>query len=151
MTHLVYKIWSEKGDLVYYGSTTNLYNRKRDHKKKENITSSKYLINAYGFDNCKFDILEECKSFEEMRSRENWYIQNNPCVNIMSACYNPMQKKEYVLSHKKEKQEYDKKRRQTDENRHIRITCECGGSYTLRHKSTHDKTIKHQKLYVKEE
>jgi hypothetical protein len=142
----VYKIWSEKGDLVYYGSTANkrgAIQRWYGHKDGRDVCSSRHLFNAYGIEHCKFEILEECNSVTHMKERENWYIQNRPCVNIMSACYNPETKKNYILAHKEDKKKYDQNRRKTDDTRHNKIVCECGGTYTLRHKSTHEKTAKH--------
>jgi hypothetical protein len=151
MSHYsVYKIWSEKGDLVYYGSSNakrGIIQRWHHHKSKKEC-SSKYLIEAYGVDNCIFEVLENCASVDEMRQRENWYILNCPCVNKKSACYNSEKKKEYTILHKEDKRMYDVERRKTlDKTTHI---CECGGSFKINHKSTHEKTLKHLN-YVKKE
>jgi hypothetical protein len=153
MSHYsVYKIWSEKGDLVYYGST----NAKRGaiqrwhHHKKLNYSkcNSKYLFEAYGIENCLFEVLENCASVDEMRHRENWYILNCPCVNKNPVFHNPEKRKAYLLLHKEDKRMYDIEHRKTlDKTTHV---CECGGSFKMKHKSTHEKTALHL-AYVKKE
>jgi len=83
----VYKIWSLKGDKVYYGSTTNKYpsNRFNLHRSQYRcnrlLCSSFELFNEYGIEHCLFQIMEECNTKEQCFEREKWWIQNNPCVN----------------------------------------------------------------------
>jgi hypothetical protein len=56
-------------------------------------------------------------------------------------------KKQYYQDHKEERKEYKKQYLQHHkEEINRKHTCDCGGKYTLRHKSTHFKSKKHQKF-----
>ena len=88
MPHTVYKIWSDKGNKVYYGSTsTNRNPEQRFHQHKSHYKnnrlqcSSKVLFEEYGIENCIFEIIEICETEEQVRRRERWFIENNECVN----------------------------------------------------------------------
>ena len=91
----IYKIWSPLGDLVYYGSTS-LSGTKRFNGHKSNYraykrdapmrgpTSSYKVFDAYGIENCYFEILEEfrCSEFDVRRQKEGQLVRNNQnCVN----------------------------------------------------------------------
>lgn len=157
----VYKIWSLKGDKVYYGSTATkrrpiqrYHQHKAQYKGNYLSCTSKILFDEYGVENCMFQLIEECKTEEELRLREKWYILNNTCVNIMTPSIVPEEvkenKKKYMLDHKEDKKEYDKLYREKNaDERKEKIKCECGGSYVKRHKTTHEKTQKHLNLINK--
>lgn len=158
MTHYVYKIWSNKGNKVYYGSTCakrdqRFINHKSHYRNGRSSCSSKILFDEYGVENCFFEVVEECKDVEELRLREKWYIQNNDCVNQQTPSITEEERKEkkkqYTIEHRDEKKEYDHLRRMNDEERYKKITCECGGKYVIRHKTTHEKTKRHME-YAKE-
>jgi hypothetical protein len=86
----IYRIVSDKTDLVYYGSTVQkLSERMNDHRKR---------YTAYKKGGCNyvssFKILEEdikativlvedypCERKEQLYARERFYIENNTCVN----------------------------------------------------------------------
>ena len=60
---------------IYVGSSVNIYRRLGDHFRslKKNTHSNQYLqrvINKYGIDKIKFEILEECPSLTLSRLRE---------------------------------------------------------------------------------
>lgn len=88
----IYKIIDIGYNDCYYGSTCQpLSKRIGDHKKnykcykddKYGFITSFILFDKYGLENCKIELVEnyECKTKEELRQREGWYIKNNDCVN----------------------------------------------------------------------
>ena len=152
MSHYIYKIWSQKGDKVYYGSTDNfnkrIYGHKTDHKRGHYV-SSQELFNEYGIENCLFQIIEECNKDNKL-IREKWYIENNLCVNKTLPIENEYQPHPRVLVNhitedkRKEKAEYDQQYRKSNKDkRDLQVDCECGGYYVQRHKTTHYKTKRH--------
>ena len=87
----IYRIYSDKGDLQYYGSTTqSLKQRFSEHKsrytnailknKAQWTCKSREIFSTYGIDNCCIELLEECMP-EISKERERYYIENNNCVN----------------------------------------------------------------------
>ena len=162
MSHfIVYKIFSEKGDKVYYGSSIakrSPLHRFQTHKYayKTGILrcSSKELFDEYGVENCSFQIVEYCNNKEHTRERERWYITNNDCINkvIPSKTVEEIHayRKQYADQHKEQRKEYDIQYRKNKKEEH-RIThiCEiCGGKFKLKHKTTHEKTKKHKQYIV---
>ena len=86
----VYKIISNSNpDLVYYGSTyCKLSNRLAKHKSSYKLYLKRNLKYMTSFllvklDDCKIILVEKypCIDKEELRMRERFYIENNPCVN----------------------------------------------------------------------
>lgn len=159
MPHCIYKIWSPKGDKVYYGSTCNkrgplqrFYVHVSEYNSGRLKCTSKIVFDEYGIDNCQFSIVEEIDDLSQLRRRERFYIETNECVNK----YKPSPTKEeikkdkqdYTKEHKQQKKEYDLLYRNLDEERKIKIECYCGGSYVKRHRIVHEKTKKHLE-YVK--
>jgi len=160
MPHCVYKIWSTKGDKVYYGSTCN----KRGHQQRFNKhiceyksgtlkCTSKYLFDEYGVDYCQFSVIEIVDDLSQLRRRERFYIENNPCVNEKRPSPTEEQikqdKQQYTKEHKQQKKEYDSQYRNLDVERKIKIECYCGGSYVKRHRVVHENTIRHLKYTKK--
>ena len=162
MSHFIYKIWSEKGDMIYYGSTSNKrgaiqryyghiadYNYTTKTRPNKRGCSSKILFDTYGIENCLFQILEECDTIESKLRRERWYIQNNICVNkTLPGRTNEdikEDKRNYMLEHKEDKKKYDVEYREKNKDKiNKKIICECKGLYLLKHISKHIKTKKHQ-------
>ena len=96
----IYKLWSPQGtdEEVYYGSTCNdLRFRKRGHKNKDNICSSKILFEKY--DDVRIELLEEypCDNREQLNKKEGEYIRNNKSLNNNIPCRTP---KEYYQDNK---------------------------------------------------
>ena len=156
----IYKIWSEKGPLVYYGSSVDVPNRWSTHKSDYNTGRHKYsssiVFDTYGIDNCEIEVIEQT---EHLLEQERWWIENHECVNKYSPYRTKDDKvsyqKEYYQFHKEESKlnsfEYSQshKEKLVEYNKKYRldhtqpIICECGGSYVSRHKSVHLKTKKH--------
>ena len=136
----VYKIISYLDDAnesdVYYGSTTqkiqarfihHLSDYKRwKNNKTTNYTTSFSLFEKYSPECCGIELMEEFDFIDDnhLKEREAYYINNNLCVNLT----NPISwTKEYC------QEIYTKI-----------FNCECGGTYTYKHKSRHELTVEHQ-------
>jgi len=143
----VYRVCSDLGDLVYYGSTTNkLWSRLAGHKRfykkwkdgnRRFVTVFK-LFDDYGPENCKIILVENCPcdSKDQLRQREDYYIQNHKCVNKYGAIRHPEKYKitnaKWFQDHKAEvsvkNQAYWHKHKDkiNEVRRTVKITCSCG-------------------------
>ena len=76
----------------YYGSTTEPLKKRLERHRRYyeqylnstyHFTSSFYLFNEFGIDNCKIELVENypCKNKFELEAREGYYQRNNACVN----------------------------------------------------------------------
>ena len=76
----IYKIIDESNNDVYYGSTTQTL--KRRYKNHEVFT--RYNKSR---DNCRIELIEDypCNSREELEKREQYYLDNNDCINKKRA------------------------------------------------------------------
>jgi group I intron endonuclease len=90
----IYKITSPGVD-CYIGRTKDLQQRIKVHRTNRKCTSS-ILFDKHGFNNCSFNVLEECK--EDIASvREQWWIDNTPnIVNVARACKKKVEPKEQI-------------------------------------------------------
>jgi len=80
----IYKI-KTPGDDCYIGRTKDLQQRIKVHRTNRKCTSS-ILFDEYGFNNCSFEVIEECKD-DVAAVREQWWIDNTPnVVNVARAC-----------------------------------------------------------------
>ena len=165
----IYKIECDK--LVYYGSTcSTLTKRMSAHKIKSNVCSSCILFEK---GNPSITLVEDfpCERKEQLLARERYYIENNECINKYVPCRtreeffakhpekrietckkyyenNKEHYKEYRENTKQEKATYDKEYNKVNkeaigEKRNVKCTCECGGKFTIKHKSAHAKTQVH--------
>ena len=83
----VYKILSPDLQECYVGSTTDFEYRISGHKCNANTCTSKILFEKYGFDNCKFVVLEQCTE-EELKVKEQWWMDHSVgLVNCMRATF----------------------------------------------------------------
>jgi len=86
---IIYKI-KTPGDDCYIGRTKDLRRRIAVHRSSAtHITtktcSSTILFDKYGFDNCSFEIIEECDE-SNVKQREQWWIDNTAgAVNVARA------------------------------------------------------------------
>lgn len=148
----IYKITNGVQD--YYGSSADTYDsRKRNHMTSSNECTSKKIINSG--QPWSMDIIEwfPCSCVEELEDREAWWIVNNECVNehvpgaYRRAGGTKAYQKKYRSDNPEKMKVYQKKyRTNNSETINEKHNCDvCGGKYTLKHKSTHYKSKKHQK------
>jgi len=116
------------------------------HKGKHNGTTSQLVIEK---GDAEIRLIEciDVEDITELQKREREYISSRSCelVNIMSRYESrPIQQQVYFREHKEDKKIYDIEYRANNKEKiYQRIDCECGGSYLLKHKSTHFKTKLH--------
>lgn len=90
----IYKILSPLLDECYVGSTT-MKIEKRWTLHRSDICRSKILFDKYGFDNCKFVVMEVCP-LEEQLEKEQWWMDHSAgLVNNNDAIRNIEKKKAY--------------------------------------------------------
>lgn len=98
----VYKLVSDKSNLVYYGSTIcklSIRLAKHRYEYKKNLSNEKSNKTAYKLlelGDAKIILVEDfpCERKEQLLSRERYYIENNDCVNKCIPITN-MTAKEY--------------------------------------------------------
>lgn len=132
----IYRI--SAGDLTYYGSTTQKLcvrmGRHRDQYRQGTGCSSTMVLQQDP--QAKIILVETypCNTKEELTAREQYWIDNNPCVNKQSAHTgispdsNDYHKEYYILRGLGEKH-----------------TCPCGGCYTTAGRKRHLTTNRHTK------
>ena len=136
---------------VYVGHTTDFTKRKTTHKshclkekdKKHNLKVYKTIRAHGGWDNWTMIEIEKypCSDKNEACSRERYFYEIlNANLNMICPTFNFEQHKDNVKKYKKvhmeEIVEYVKKW-------NVNNDCECGGTYTSKHKARHLKSIKH--------
>ena len=159
----------DEGD-IYIGSTTKQYlsqrmvKHRKEYKmwKKDNPNVSKTmcfnLFNKYGLENCQIVLIEcvNANTYDELQARKHYYIKLFECVNKCCPILNHEEKlerkkeyykdnktiineksKEYYLDHKEQVKEYNK------EYNNKKYTCICGTVCSLKNKTPHLKTWKH--------
>jgi len=151
MKGYIYEIVSPNFEKRYVGcciqnsrGRDTLKERFHHHKGKHNQTTSQQIIEK---GDAEIRLIEcvDIESLVELRAKERNYISSHrdELVNKSSIfSSNKERKKTYYELHKDEKRLYDIEYRKTS-GREQKINCECGGSYLLKHKSTHYKTKKH--------
>ena len=140
----IYKITDHTNNMIYIGSTIQrLKQRLRGHERDSqhpmiNCASKPIILN----NEYTIDLLLDypCETFEQLRMKEQEFINIIPCVNKSKAYTSKEDKiknqRDYYNNHKKDilskKQEYDSKY----------ISCECGGGYCMSHRARHLKSKK---------
>jgi len=144
----IYKIvcLDKNDNRIYIGSTIyplhkRLLKHKQDKKRFDEKKDYSTKCESYAIlHNCKIELIEEypCKNKIELTKREQYHIDNNECINrnraFLSVELSKQLNKEYREKHKERINAYRSK--ETD--------CECGLTYTPRHKARHFKTKQHQ-------
>lgn len=87
----IYKITNKNTGEIYIGQSVDCERRIQEHKKKRTQTIDNY-INCLGVENFNFEIIEECKSQEELDKKEQEYIKKYNSIesgyNIQKGGYN---------------------------------------------------------------
>jgi hypothetical protein len=145
----IYKIVCNDTGKIYIGSTIlqieeRLKKHNRDKREYEGGKPYSHRCASYELlDNCKIELIEEyeCENEKEMKTREQYHIENNECVNFIrakgigkSAC-----DKEYREKHKERLKAFKGRK----------VICECGVSHTHSHASRH-KRSKHHINYMEQ-
>ena len=170
----IYKIISTQTVDIYYGSTIEktLTNRLSKHRRNYKcwLNGKQCYVTSYEivkYDDAKIILVENfpCLTKYELVAREQFYIDNNGCVNKRKA-YLGLSKEQYYKDHKEEilkyqkqyyknnkeqREKYDKQYRENNKEKiNKQYECPCGGNYTYYHISHHFKTKKHQEYLNKE-
>ena len=119
------------------------------------------IFDEYGVDNCKIELIEEfpCENKAQLLKREGFHIQSTDCVNKRVEGrtrkeYREIRKddRKVYLANNKEKiaeqthQYWVNNKERLSERKSEKFVCEiCQGCYTRDHRTTHEKTLKHQK------
>ena len=145
----IYKIISNQTNDIYYGSTIEdrLTNRLSGHRKNYRQWLSENFRYMTSFEIVKFEdakiILVEtfpCKTKYELLAREQFYIDNNDCINKQRALRTESRSvydKEYYEENKDKIFEYRKQYHQQT------FKCECGSLVRNYGKTEHFRTKKH--------
>lgn len=155
----IYKIVAPDQDMCYIGSTTlnNFKYRLSIHKTlynhyiigNANYCSSYELIGRY--DGCIIILIEiyACNNREELRKRENFWIEFFPCVNKINAYSDRnLYMREYYHDHKKKilKQRKNQVNNMKKNKFRIPVRCDaCNQEISYKHISRHNKSIYHIK------
>jgi len=123
----IYKIISNQTDLVYYGSTIEevLTNRLSGHRQqykswlngKHDYVTSFEIVK---YQDCKIILVESypCKTVYELTAREQYYIDNNTCVNKNKA-NTGLNRKDYIKQYQIEHMDELKEKNKEYYNDHI--------------------------------
>jgi hypothetical protein len=145
---IIYKIVSKDSNdtNTYIGSTIRYIGRQEQHKEDcENKYSPGFNLKVYkhirankGFENWEFEIVEKypCHSKKELHAREGYYQKLTE--STLNSCIAGRTKYQWNLDNADKCKQYDLKRSTQ------KIVCDCGSTYSLKTKTVHFKTIKHQ-------
>ena len=131
----VYKIVSPHTDKCYVGSTcqelkTRLSKHINDFKRDSYVTS-KHIIKLGEYEIVLIEN-HSCENVKELETRERFYIESMNCVNV-------------VKPGRSRKQHYLDNIEAIKKFQNTKYNCECGGKYTYRNRTTHQKSKKHLK------
>ena len=139
----IYKIVDNKSDMIYVGSTCKtLEQRIKSHisnyknykaGKYHNISSFKILEN----NNYKIELVKlyPCVNNQELELQEGNIIKEykNEKLNVVNKCIVGQTKAQYRQSNNKH----------INEKANQKHNCQCGGSFSNKNKSRHEKSKKH--------
>jgi len=143
----IYKLYSDKGDKCYIGSSNDIDRRFRTHKcfttnKRGYTCSSKIVLEAYGVEHCKIEVLEEVEPAVRLEKEEYWIQQYPSAVNR----YKKLQltdEERYNLNRqckiRYKQQNHDTLRELARE----RVICECGAEVSSENLTRHKRSVKH--------
>ena len=153
---------------IYVGSTCAFRMRKNSHKsvcnnennKNYNLPVYKFIRDHGGFSN--WDMIEikkfNCETKRELEKEERAVLEMiGGTLNTLNPIKTEEEKKEYATTYsranrepkkKTSKAHYESNKKEILEIIKEKFNCDCGGKFTLSHKSRHIKSKKHQK-YLK--
>lgn len=150
----VYALRSHQTPEIYIGSTTQpLHVRFGEHKRsykkfkngKTNYTSSFKLLD---YDDCYIELVQKypCNDRNELNKREGEVIRETYCVNkyVAGRSYQEYREENKQEINNKKKAYYRENKQEINNKQKQKFNCECGGRYTLSHKSNHFKTKIHR-------
>jgi group I intron endonuclease len=139
-TSKIYKIICNDTNEVYVGSTIESLQRRlsrhvSDAKHKTRLCTSSEIINRGNF---RIELIEDfpCENKHQLLHRERFYIEHLNCVNKCIPITTCAEKQEAI-------------KRNHDKWNPIMaslppIQCECGSTYTYKHKTRHEAGIPHR-------
>jgi hypothetical protein len=171
----IYRIVCNITGLCYIGSTTyltlaqRLASHKTDYKRwcKDNNRHKCSSVKVLENNDFQIILIENysCKSRDELRKRERYWIENMECVNLVIPTHT---RQEYLIENKEKIKEYSHERHIKNQEKNLEIAkkyrekyperikennqkqmemppilCECGKYYTYKHKARHLKTQYH--------
>jgi predicted GIY-YIG superfamily endonuclease len=135
----VYQIQNRANQIIYIGSTNNLYQRTATHKQRFHNGYTSYLyqymrING-SFADYKFAVVEETNNLLE---RERYWIQHyNPICNYQTPLRTIEEKRE------QQKKSYQKNIEKYKAHSLEPIQCHCGKTYTRQNRIRHENSKYH--------
>jgi hypothetical protein len=168
----VYKIVAETDEEYkpYIGSTIEQlsarmashrckYFRFKDKKSNQSKCGSFELFDRFGIEKCCIILIEDysCENVEQLRARERYWFDNIPNCNNYKPIITPEEAKQsiklyqekYNEEHKdyiseRSKKYYIEHKKEILEKQAKKFDCECGGKYSYKHKTRHERSNKHQ-------
>ena len=147
---MIYKLCCKDTSItdIYIGSTTNFNRRKQQHKTSCNcITSKKYNRKVYkfirehgGFENWDIILIENVKveTKRELEKEERRVMEElKPSLNSIKSFLDDEERR---IKRNQISSKYNIK---TQDKYKQKFNCDCGGKYTYKSSSIHNKTKKH--------
>tara|TARA_R110002153_G_scaffold173363_1_gene326088 strand:+ start:548 stop:1027 length:480 start_codon:yes stop_codon:yes gene_type:complete len=152
MAATIYKIYCLDSEITecYVGSTEDFTERRRKHKSdcyntngpRYNIKLYKFIRASGGMDNFIIEEIIDC-DIEDRYDCELYYFKLFKAS--LNSIFPKRSKTQYYIDNKQHYQQYYIDNKETiTEYKNQKHNCECGATYTNRHKARHIKTIKHQ-------
>jgi len=124
----IYKITANGAPEVYIGSTTKKYLSQRFDSHRwsygqwkegtRDLTASFLLFDKYGINNCNIVLLENCacNSRDELRAREQYYIQQTENYVNRHAAFNSEERKKEWQKNQRQKEHIKKYNKEYQKN-----------------------------------
>lgn len=152
-TGKIYRIVCEETGEVYIGSTITSLNLRYNNHKCEAYLENRFCVSRQIIHRGKhrIELIEDypCENREQLLWRERHWIDQTECINKVP----PVVSTEEIRQMKCRHANTYRNTPHGEEYRHERnkmysemppIQCECGGTYTYKHKARHEATIPHR-------